>query len=444
MSNRVSIRGLLHRTAGPGAAHGERQAQKPNARPHRGARRLLGTVLAGGLLLTACSSTSSSSTAAVAKGPITIGTSLSLTGDFAANGVSFQRGYTVWENYVNSHGGLLGHKVNLKILNDDSSASQVATNYQDLITADHVPLIVGPFSSLLTVPAAKVASRYGYAMVEGAGGAPSVFSYGLHNVFDVSYPVAEGVVPLAKWIASLPASKRPTTAAYVTSNNIFAEPQIAPAQTILQAAGVKTVYNQVFQSETTDFTPLADAMAATHAQVAIVSTTSVSKVIAFVKDFVTQHYNPEILMGTSGVGESAFLSAVGATDANGIMQPNGWYAGYNNAQSKTFVKNYLAMYGGSTSTITASSAEAYGTGQVLAAAVKATGSFNQAKIMKYLHSGVTIQTIQGPVKFNAKGENVDGLVFVFQWQDGGSKYVQILPTSDPQSVPPLFPKPAFG
>ncbi len=230
--------------------------------------------------------------ARASKSPITIGASLSLTGDFAANGQSFVRGYNVWKHYINSHGGLLGHPVTLDIKNDDSSPSQVATNYQDLITLSHVPLIVGPFSSLLTVPAAKVAGRYGYAMIEGAGGAPAVFSYGLKNVFDVSYPVKEGVVPFARWIASMPASSRPKTVAYVTSNNIFAQPQIAPAQAILQKAGVKTVYNKVFQSETTDFTPLADAIAATHAQVAIISTTSVSKVIAFVKDFITQHYSP--------------------------------------------------------------------------------------------------------------------------------------------------------
>ncbi len=402
----------------------------------------LATLAAGALVLASCSSSSNSS-AAAGKGPVTVGTSLSLTGDFAANGESFVRGYTLWAEEVNAHGGLLGHKVVLKILNDDSSPTQVATNYEDLITADHVPLIVGPFSSLLTVPAAKVAARYGYAMVEGAGGAPAVFSYGLDNVFDVSYPVKEGVVPIAQWIASMPKSERPTTAAYVTSNNIFAEPQIAPAQKIMEAAGVKTVYNQVFPTETTDFTPLADAIAATNAQVVIVSTTSVSKVIAFVKDFITQHYNPKILVGTSGVGESAFISAVGACDANGIIQPNGWYDGYDNALSKAFVAAYLKKYGGSPSTITASSAEAYSTGEVLTQAVQAVGSFNQKKIIAYLHSGHVFQTIQGPVKFNAKGENVDGLVFGFQWQDNGTKYVQILPRNNPQSVAPLYPKPAF-
>ncbi len=370
-----------------------------------------------------------------------MGTSLSLTGDFASNGIAFQQGYNAWVHYVNAHGGLLGHQVSLKILNDDSSPSQVATNYQDLITTDHVPLIVGPFSSLLTVPAAKIASRYGYAMVEGAGGAPSVFSYGLKNVFDVSYPIKIAVVPTAEWIASLPKSERPTTAAYVTSNNIFAEPQIAPAQAVLQKAGVRTVYNQVFQSETTDFSPLADAIVASHAQVVVLSSTSVSKIIDFVKIFTASHFYPKVLIGTNGVGEPTFVNAVGKQAANGIIEPNGWYPGYKNPLSTTFVDEYLKLYGGSAGSITASSAEAFGTGEVLAQAVEATHSFNQAKILKYLHSGAVFQTDQGPVKFNAKGENVDGIVQTFQWQDGGNKLVQILPKGS-QSVAPLFPRPA--
>ena len=60
----------------------------------------------------------------------------------------------------------------LTILNDNSSQTQVVTNYQKLITVNHVDLTFGPFSSLLTAPASATAHRYGYAFVEGAGGAP--------------------------------------------------------------------------------------------------------------------------------------------------------------------------------------------------------------------------------------------------------------------------------
>ncbi len=69
------------------------------------------------------------------------------------------------------HGGILGRQVKLDVLNDNSSPTQVVTNYQKLITVDKVDLTFGPFSSLLTAPAAATAHRYGFAFVEGAGGA---------------------------------------------------------------------------------------------------------------------------------------------------------------------------------------------------------------------------------------------------------------------------------
>ena len=57
----------------------------------------------------AVSSSSSSSTGATAtssspstKAPITIGASLSLTGDFSADGQAFERGYQLWASDVNA------------------------------------------------------------------------------------------------------------------------------------------------------------------------------------------------------------------------------------------------------------------------------------------------------------------------------------------------------
>src|SRR5215467_4503972 len=157
--------------------------------------------------LAACGQTSTPP--ATTSGPIKIGISLSLSGDFSADGQAFQQGYQLWADDVNKSGGLLGRQVKLDIVSDASSTTQVVTNYQKLITVNHDDLVLGPFSTLLTKPASVVANRYGYAMIEGAGGGPSVFTRGLHNLFDVSPPVANLVVSFTQYILSLPASQRP-------------------------------------------------------------------------------------------------------------------------------------------------------------------------------------------------------------------------------------------
>jgi branched-chain amino acid transport system substrate-binding protein len=389
-------------------------------------------------------SAGSSSSSSSNQSPITIGASLSLSGDFASDGQNFQKGYTLWAADQNKAGGLMGHPVKLDIVSDASSPAQVVTNYQKLISSDHDQLVFGPFSTLLTVPASKVVNRFGYAFVEGAGGAPAAFGNGLKNIFDVSLPVIDNLVPYAKWIASLPASERPKTAAYATSDDPFTQPQIPLAQKIMQAAGIKTVYNKVFPAEVTDYTPIATAVASSKAEAVVLGSVDVPTVSAFVHAFIQQHYNPKSFIATAGPDQGApFVKAVGGNaNAEAIMYPNGWYPGYANAQSQNMVNEYIAKYGGTAADVGADVAEAYSVGQAVAQAVAATHSLDNSKIIAYLHSGVTLNTVQGPVKFNSLGENGAAAAFVFQWQKGNQ--VQVLPVGASGSKAPTYPKPNWG
>jgi branched-chain amino acid transport system substrate-binding protein len=386
---------------------------------------------------------SSSATGGGSKSPILIGTSLSLTGDFSADGQAYEKGYELWEHDVNAHGGLLGRKVQLVILNDNSSPTQVDTNYTDLITVHHVDLTFGPFSTLLTAPAAEVAHRYGFAFVEGAGGGPLVFGEKLPNVFDVSLPVANELDPLVDWIKSLPASQRPTSAAYPMADDPFATPQVQLAQSRLQPLGIKTAYSKIFPEEVPDYKPNADLVAATGAQMVVLGSTDVPTVSSFMQAFEQQHYNPKIFIAAAGPDQgTAFTSTVGVANANGMMVPDAWYPGYPNAASHAMVNEYVAKYGGTASGVNADVAEAYSVGQVTAEAVKATGGTDGSKIITYLHSGVTLQSVQGPVKFNSLGENVKAIAFIFQWQNGN--FVQVLPASAAGSVKITVPKPKWS
>jgi branched-chain amino acid transport system substrate-binding protein len=400
-------------------------------------------------LVAGCGSSGGGSTSKKSSTPIVIGASLSLSGDFSTDGEAFQKGYKLWVSQVNSHGGIDGHPVKLDILNDNSSPSQVATNYQKLITVNHVNLTFGPFSSLLTAPASAVAHRYGYAFVEGAGGAPLVFAQKLNNVFDVSLPVANQLDPFSTWIKSLPASQRPATAAYPMANDPFATPQVQLTQQKLAPAGVKTVYQKIFPAEVTAYQAPADNVAASKAQLVVLGSVDVPTVKAFMTAFEQQHFNPKIFIAAAGPDQGqSFLSTVGAANADGVMVPNAWYGGSANPRSQAMVKAYVARYGGTASGINADVAEAYAVGEVVQQAIIATHSANlsaralNAKLISYLHSGVTLQSVQGSVKFNSVGENLIATAFIFQWQHG--KFVQVLPLGAPGSVKIVYPKPHWG
>ena len=347
---------------------------------------------------------------------------------------------------MNARGGILGRQVKLTILNDGSSPNQVVTNYQTLFGQDHVQLAFGPFSSLLTSPASSVAARFRMALVEGAGGAPSVFdtpsNQADHNVFDVSLPIADEMLPFVNWIASLPADQRPKTAAYPMAQDPFADPPVQLARTELQKLGVQTVYSNTFPEEVADYKGPADQVAARGAQLVVLGSTDVPTVGTFMRAFEQQHYTPRMFIAAAGPDQGdSFTSTVGTGNADGMMVPDGWYPGYANRASRQMVKEYVAQYGGTASGVNADVAEAYSVGQVVAQAVAATRGTDNAKIIAYLHSGVSLTSVQGPVKFDALGENGAAAAFVFQWQKGNFR--QVLPSATTGSVSIAAAKPPW-
>ena len=374
---------------------------------------------------------------AAAQAPITIGISVSLSGDFSGDGQAIENGYKLWANSVNTHGGLLGRPVKLIFLNDASSTTQVVTNYQTLINVDHVNLVFGPFSSLLTTPAATIANRYGYAFPEPAGGGPAVFQAHLPNlVFVQPTPVVDNLVSFAHWILSLPKSKRPKTAAYATEDDPFTQPQLQVAQKILQKGGIKTVYFRVYPAETTDYSPIADGVINAKAQVVLLGT-QLPDAVAFVQQFEQQHYSPQTLVETSGPDQgSQFANAIGSANTQGIMVPAGWWSGAKTYGNQIFIKDYLKAYGGNVGGISSDAAEAWSVGQVVQQAIEHNHSIDNQKLIKALHS-MQFNTIQGPLKFNSVGEP-NGESFLVQWQNG--KAVPVYPASL-ATASPLYPKP---
>src|SRR6202011_3701401 len=153
-------------------------------------------------------------------------------------GEALEQGYDLWAQDVNAKGGLLGHHVTMKYVDDASSTQQVVTNYQTLISQDKVALVFGPFSSLLTIPASTVTDRFGYAFPEPAGGGPSVFNRGLKSVFFVQpAAVEDNLVSYTKWLLGLPSGQRPKTAAYATQDDPSTQPKVAKAKSLPGGGG---------------------------------------------------------------------------------------------------------------------------------------------------------------------------------------------------------------
>jgi branched-chain amino acid transport system substrate-binding protein len=408
--------------------------------------RLLGPVGAVTLLavaLTACASSSNNTGAnasAGTKAPLVIGASISLTGDFADSGKAVKAGYDLWASTVNAKGGILGRKVQVKVVDDTSSPTQVVTNYQNLINRDKVDLVFGPFSSLLTVPASQVAKRYGYAFLEPAGGGPSVFAQKLNNLFFVQpAPVVKSGDVFADWVLSLPADARPKTAAYAELDDPFASPIAESIRARFEAAGIRTVYKQVYPAETQDFSPIMAKVAAAQPDVLVSGTQSVDA-YSQVKGLVQLKFNPKFMFMSNGANSPVeFPNKVGVGNVNGVMSAGDWFPGSTATGSADFTAAYIKAYGGTADTIDNSSAEAYATGQLVEAVAKKTGKIDNATIIATLHQG-TWPTLLGDLSWDATGAP-NGSFHLIQWQ--GGKLVPVFPAGI-ATASPLYPKPNWG
>jgi branched-chain amino acid transport system substrate-binding protein len=120
------------------------------------------------LLLTAaagCEQKSGGDTTPTASGqPIVVGSTLSLSGAFAATGLIHKIAGEAFVARLNAGGGLLGRPVRWVVRDDESDQAKVTSLYEQLITQDKVDLIIGPYATPNILSAMAVAERHGYTM----------------------------------------------------------------------------------------------------------------------------------------------------------------------------------------------------------------------------------------------------------------------------------------
>jgi len=373
------------------------------------------------LLLSACvtSNNGSNNGSIIPSGPIKIGVSLSLTGDDSADGQATQQGYNVWAAFVNSHGGLLGHQVQMVYYDDGTKTDQARANYEKLITIDRVNFVVGPFNDPQTITGAEVAAQHHMAFLEGIGTGPEVFSHGLTNLFAVSLSATAYFTSFVHYILSLPVAMRPQTAAYATSDDAFTQPQIDHAKALLEQGGIKTVLYEVYSAENADPVGPAQKVVDSHADIVLLGTLGLQDCVAHLKTFIQQHYNPKLIIAAAGPDQGqAFVQALGAQNAEGLLVPNdGWWpqsTAYQNAEFVPFIEQQLKI---GADGISSDQVQAFSVGQVLEQALAQTKSLDNQKLIDVLRAG-TFQSLQGPVAFDSTGQNRLAVAYLFQWQHG--------------------------
>lgn len=369
---------------------------------------------------------------------IRIGVSLPLTGDFSEPGKGIQRGYETWAKVVNEGGGLLGREVELLFLDDQSSADRVVSDYERLIGKDKVDLVFGPFSTRLVVPSARVAEEYGMLFVEPAGAAKQVFEQGFRNLFYAAPAAAvDHYNHLARYILALPEGTRPKTAAYAAMDDPFAKSTAYGLKEKLEAGGIKTVVDEVYPPNTTDFSGIAAKVAASKADM-LVGGSQYQDGVNLIVALQQLAYQPKLAAFSTAPTEPEFAKAIG-NKAEGILAPTGYTPEAKFPSNVEFVKKYTAQFGKPPAE---DEANGYTTGQVVAAAVKAVGCAEQGecqkKLVAWLHEH-EVETVVGTLRWDERGRPL-GAHMIQQWVKGT---IRIVLPEDVKEADFLYPKPSW-
>jgi branched-chain amino acid transport system substrate-binding protein len=136
------------------------------------------TAAAGGTTTTAAATTTAApDTTEGEVEPIRIGSTLSLTGNFAPTAAIHKAVGEVFVKRLNEQGGLLGRPVEWVLLDDESSSDTSAALYERLITEDEVDLILGPYGTGNITAAMAVAQRYGYVFPHHTASLTYAYTY---------------------------------------------------------------------------------------------------------------------------------------------------------------------------------------------------------------------------------------------------------------------------
>lgn len=373
------------------------------------------------------------------EGPIKIGASLPLTGDFSEPGVAARQGYEIWQQLVNENGGLLGRQVEIVVKDDQSDQNLVVTDYNALISQEKVDLLLGTFSSLLNLPASAVAERNKMVYVEPAGGSPEMFSRGYEYLFFAQQATAPHQADLfSEWVTSLPDDEKPKTAAYIAADDPFGGPVAEGIQEQLEAGGVETVYSKIYPPETVNFDAIASAIASEKPDVVAQGSAGLSDGVNLIRALIKVGYNPkQVFQASTPSFADQYSSAVGLDNTEGVFYAVSYHVDTDTEGNTEFLEAYRAKHD---TDPPEDAADAYAAAQVLQKAVEEVGEIDQDKLKDWLHEN-SVDTILGELSWDETGAPEQAFLLA-QWQNGDEEIV--LPEDIATSDEIVNPKPQWS
>jgi branched-chain amino acid transport system substrate-binding protein len=190
-----------------------------------------------------------------AKGDVlVVGSSLSLTGSLAAEGLLTKQGYDFCQATVNGRGGVnVGgrwYRLEIHYADDGSKSDRAAALVDDFDTLG-VKLVLGPYGSAATSAVAAVVERTGQVLADSAGSDDKIFTKGYTRIFGVVSPASTYAASIVQAIVEL-ASPKPKTVAFLSADDAFSRTVTKGGLAAAKRAGLTVVGTEYFPSGAED------------------------------------------------------------------------------------------------------------------------------------------------------------------------------------------------
>ncbi len=362
----------------------------------------------------------------LAQDPIVIGTTQSLTGHFQEFGVEQLRGLQMWADDINSRGRLLGRPVALKYFDDRSRDAGAMEGFTRLLESEGVDLLVGPYSSSLTLEASLVAERFGVPMVTTGASSEEIWSRGLRNVFGIDTPADSYVADI-----SVVRDVGAKTAALLYTQTEFGREVAAGIRKNAVKNGIEIVLDSGHEPEDRDFSAVATRLRALDPDV-IVGVTSLEDSVAIVRQLHAAGVEPRMLAFTVGPALHEFGEMLG-DQAEGVVGIVQWLRSVPLPGAEDFAYRYRRRYGNNPGVY---AALGYSAGQVLEAAVRLAGTTEPSAVREQLRS-MYFRSLLGRYQVDETGRQRGKRNYVLQWQEGQRRLIAPTDLADSTMVYPL-------
>jgi branched-chain amino acid transport system substrate-binding protein len=364
--------------------------------------------------------------------PIVIGASLSLTGIFADGGKYSLEGYQLWIKQQNAKGGLLGRQLVLKYYDDQSDPATGVRLYERLINEDKVDVIMGPYGTAITAPAANVAERYKMPMICPETADVAMFQRGFKYIFQGLGPVQTylyGVLSIAK-------DHKLRTLALIGPDTAFGHSLVNAVPEVARGFGQSIVYTEFYPARANDFASVIEKVKAANPDV-LLAMAFPNDSIGVLRQLKQSNYAPKIFYEAIGASDPRYVDSAGK-DVNGVFSVTAWDPDNPSKENAQFKSSYRAEFHRDPDYHAASN---YSALEVLAAAVKRVGSLDHDKLRDAI-SDVRVSTLIGNWRIDPRtGIQLGYTSYILQWQNG--KQVIVYPGNVAHGKP-IVPFPSWA